>query len=133
MVRFQIGCYGVCNDGSFRTVLFLDRLLQSKVFSYFMMLLLGLNPCHMCDPTTCPSRMSLHLPPSHHKYHTLKVYASVAMKDKLGPGEVGLILVYVMQLMGMLQWIVRCSFFDRDLHSRMPLDPTSVRLKRAGV
>jgi hypothetical protein len=26
---------------------------------------------------------------------------------------------------------VRCAFFDRNLHSRMPLDPTNVRLKRA--
>jgi hypothetical protein len=28
---------------------------------------------------------------------------------------------------------VRCAFFDRDLHSRMPLDPTHVRLKRTCV
>jgi hypothetical protein len=28
---------------------------------------------------------------------------------------------------------VRCAVFDRILHSRMPLDPTHVRLKRAGV
>jgi hypothetical protein len=28
---------------------------------------------------------------------------------------------------------VRCAFFDRSLHSRMPLVPTPARLKRAGV
>jgi hypothetical protein len=28
---------------------------------------------------------------------------------------------------------VRCSFSDRNLHSRMPLDPTHVRLKRTRV
>jgi hypothetical protein len=28
---------------------------------------------------------------------------------------------------------VRCAFFDRNLHSRMPLVPTPARLKRAGV
>jgi hypothetical protein len=27
----------------------------------------------------------------------------------------------------------RCAFFDRNLHSRMPLVPTPARLKRAGV
>jgi hypothetical protein len=26
--------------------------------------------------------------------------------------------------------MVRCAFFGRNLHSRMPLDPTHVRLKR---
>jgi hypothetical protein len=29
--------------------------------------------------------------------------------------------------------LVRCAFSDRNLQSRMPLDPTHVRLKRAGV
>jgi hypothetical protein len=29
--------------------------------------------------------------------------------------------------------LVRCAFFDRNLHSRMPLVPTLARLKRAGV
>jgi hypothetical protein len=29
--------------------------------------------------------------------------------------------------------MVRCAFFGRNLHSRMPLDPTPARLKRAGV
>jgi hypothetical protein len=29
--------------------------------------------------------------------------------------------------------MVRCAFSGRNLHSRMPLDPTHVRLKRAGV
>jgi hypothetical protein len=33
---------------------------------------------------------------------------------------------------GTLMW-VRCTFFDRNLHSRMPLDPTHVRLKRTRV
>jgi hypothetical protein len=28
---------------------------------------------------------------------------------------------------------VRCAFSDRNLHSRMPLDPTHVRLKRTCV
>jgi hypothetical protein len=28
---------------------------------------------------------------------------------------------------------VRCAFFGRNLHSRMPLDPTPARLKRADV
>jgi hypothetical protein len=28
---------------------------------------------------------------------------------------------------------VRCAFFDRNLHSRMPLDPTHVRFKRTCV
>jgi hypothetical protein len=28
---------------------------------------------------------------------------------------------------------VRCAFFGRNLHSRMPLDPTHVRLKRTCV
>jgi hypothetical protein len=28
---------------------------------------------------------------------------------------------------------VRCAFFGRNLHSRMPLDPTHVRLKRTRV
>jgi hypothetical protein len=28
---------------------------------------------------------------------------------------------------------VRCAFFDRNLHSMMPLVPTPARLKRAGV
>jgi hypothetical protein len=28
---------------------------------------------------------------------------------------------------------VRCAFSDRNLHSRMPLDPTHVRLKRTRV
>jgi hypothetical protein len=27
----------------------------------------------------------------------------------------------------------RCAFFGRNLHSRMPLDPTHVRLKRTRV
>jgi hypothetical protein len=27
----------------------------------------------------------------------------------------------------------RCAFFGRNLHSRMPLDPTPARLKRADV
>jgi hypothetical protein len=27
------------------------------------------------------------------------------------------------------EWVVRCAFTDRKLHSRMPLDPTHVRLK----
>jgi hypothetical protein len=29
--------------------------------------------------------------------------------------------------------IARCAFFGRNLHSRMPLDPTPARLKRADV
>jgi hypothetical protein len=29
--------------------------------------------------------------------------------------------------------MARCAFFDRNLHSRMPLVPTPARLKRAGV
>jgi hypothetical protein len=29
--------------------------------------------------------------------------------------------------------LVRCAFFDKHLHSRMPLVPTHVRLKRACV
>jgi hypothetical protein len=29
--------------------------------------------------------------------------------------------------------VARCAFFDRNLHSRMPLVPTPARLKRAGV
>jgi hypothetical protein len=30
-------------------------------------------------------------------------------------------------------WSARCAFSDRNLHSRMPLDPTHVRLKRTRV
>jgi hypothetical protein len=37
------------------------------------------------------------------------------------PGEIG----------GKIE--ARCAFFDRNLHSRMPLVPTPARLKRAGV
>jgi hypothetical protein len=35
----------------------------------------------------------------------------------------------------MVSWLiqVRCAFFGRNLHSRMPLDPTHVRLKRTFV
>jgi hypothetical protein len=29
--------------------------------------------------------------------------------------------------------VVRCAFFGRNLHSRMPLDPTPARFKRADV
>jgi ATP-binding cassette subfamily C (CFTR/MRP) protein 4 len=38
---------------------------------------------------------------------TVTVLSAVAIRDRLDPGEVGLILIYVMQLAGLLQWIVR--------------------------
>jgi hypothetical protein len=34
---------------------------------------------------------------------------------------------------GLSGYSVRCAFSDRNLHSMMPLDPTHVPLKRAGV
>jgi hypothetical protein len=44
-----------------------------------------------------------------------------ALKDRKG------------SLRGSKPGTVRCAFFDRNLHSRMPLDPTHVRLKRTRV
>lgn len=38
---------------------------------------------------------------------TVAVFVAVAIRDQLEAGEVGLMLIYVIQLSGMLQWIVR--------------------------
>jgi hypothetical protein len=38
-----------------------------------------------------------------------------------------------LRLMHQKKRMVRCAFFGRNLHSRMPLDPTHVRLKRTRV
>ena len=40
---------------------------------------------------------------------TVAVFVSVSIRDRLEAGEVGLMLIYVIQLSGMLQWIVRQS------------------------
>jgi hypothetical protein len=82
----------------------------------------GLKPAYVCS-----NRMPLGCPLSYRCHHT-----SCCNTEGLHQHHRQDIGTGCAQLR--LQWArVRCAFPDRNLHSRMPLDPTHVRLKRTRV
>jgi hypothetical protein len=97
---------------------------HSRMRLGFMML--ELKPGHACDPMTCLSGVHFLTVPAINCVSTLKAEATLEELECSAS-------VYDYAVLQATDNSVCCSFLDGFLHSRMPLVPTPVRLKRACV